>query len=354
MSNIFKKRMQLTGGTVSKNVRIQSNEIMNKTFSHDLGYRVCKLYSRDMMLLESSIEIKYQFSQTYTVNKDQVEYLVQFRPGYHPEKIYKDSDGVERLGFYLEIPDENSGVNEMWLIVGKNDKNSFIRYNILKCNWTFKWIKNNQIFSCLGVLRNRNNYNSGVWSDGFFTTVDNQTQFIIPSTLDTQTINYNDRFMISDSSIRPLVYEVSKIEDTFPCGTIKITLKQDHYNEHLDNVELKVCNYYDYPMEPEPPVQHQYKLIYSGASPIIYMGKSSRKIELSGEILFPHKILWKYSFDDKSLVSKEELTDFTIVENENYIEISSSVNLNNIGKILKVSCFLTEEVVSEIELEVKL
>ena len=162
MSNIFKKRMMLSGSTVAKNVRFQSDEIMNKTFSNDLGYRVCKLYNREMELLEESVEIKYQFSQNYTVNKDQVEYLAQFRPGYFPEKKYIDDDGIERLGFYLEIPDENSGNKEMWLIVGRNDKNSFIRYNILKCNWTFKWIKNNKIYSCLGVLRNRNNYNSGV------------------------------------------------------------------------------------------------------------------------------------------------------------------------------------------------
>lgn len=167
-------------------------------------------------------------------------------------------------------------------------------------------------------------------------------------------IDYNDRFMISDSLIRPLVYEVSKIEDTFPRGTIKLTLKQDHYNEHLDNVELQICNYYNYPMQPEVPIQLPYKLIYSGTSPIIYMGKSARKIELSGEILFPYKISWKYSFDNKILVTKDELTDFIIEENENYIEIASVVNLNNIGKILKVSCFLTEKVVTELELEVKL
>lgn len=354
MSEIFKKRMNLTGGTVSKSIRIQSNEIMDKTFSNDLGYRLCKLYSRNMELLEDSIEIKYQFSQTYTVNKDQVEYLAQFRPGYHPEKKYMDNDGVERLGFYLEIPDENTGINEMWLIVGKNDKNSFIRYNILKCNWTFKWIKNNKIYSCLGILRNRNNYNSGVWSDGFFTSVDNQTQFIIPSTLDTQTIDYNDRFMISDSSIRPLVYEVSKIEDTFPCGTIKITLKQDHYNEHLDNVELKICNYYDYPMKPETPVENQYKLIYFGTSPIIYMGKSKRVISLFSEEIIDFTPIWKYSIGDNLYATKETIENFIINENDKSITIKANVFIDNLGKIFKVSCFNGDILLCELELEVKL
>lgn len=35
-----------------------------------------------------------------------------------------EPDGIERFGFYIEIPDKNTGVHEMWLILGKNDKNS--------------------------------------------------------------------------------------------------------------------------------------------------------------------------------------------------------------------------------------
>ena len=196
MSDIFKKRMALCGNTVSDSIRIQSDEIMQKTFTNDLGYRQCKLYSRTMEYLED-VEIKYQYSQVYTINKDQVEYLAQFRPGYFPEKKYMEPDGIERFGFYIEIPDKNTGVHEMWLILGKNDKNSFIRYNILKCNWMFKWVKNKQIYSCLGIIRNRNNYNSGVWSDGFFTSVDNQSQFIIPTTPITETIDYNDKNVLA-------------------------------------------------------------------------------------------------------------------------------------------------------------
>ena len=96
MSDIFKKRMALCGNTVSDSIRTQSDEIMQKTFTNDLGYRQCKLYSRTMEYLED-VEIKYQYSQTYTINKDQVEYLAQFRPGYFPEKKYMDQDSIETL-----------------------------------------------------------------------------------------------------------------------------------------------------------------------------------------------------------------------------------------------------------------
>ena len=351
MSDLFQRRMAMHGETVSDSVRMESDVIKDKTFTNDLGYRKCKLYSRTMELLEPMIEIHYQYSQVYTLNKDQVEYLAQFRPGYHPEKKFKDPDGIERLGFYLEIPDKNTGVNELWLILGKNDKNNFIRYNILKCNWVFKWIKDGEIYSCLGVLRNRNNYNSGVWSDGFFTSVDNQAQFIVPTTPETELIDYNDRFMLSDSIVRPLVYEVSKIEDAFPCGASKFTLKQDHYNKAADNAVLKICNYYDPPGTPKESVKEKYELEYSGTTPTLRIGGSSRNIQVTPLYDETPPITWSYSFDGQDNLTKDELTDhFVIEEYTEHIIISAVKSFDNLGKVLKITA---SEIDAYIELEVK-
>ena len=159
VGDLLKARMRW--GTVGHKVRETSDAIMNKTFMNDLGWKIGKLYDQNGEFLEE-IDLKYQYSQNYTIAKDQVDYLVQFRPGYFPEKKYHCADGIERLGFYLELRDDNSGDMEKWLIVGRNDKNNFIRYNILKCNWVFKWVVGETVFSQPGVMRNRNNYNSGV------------------------------------------------------------------------------------------------------------------------------------------------------------------------------------------------
>lgn len=350
MSEIFKKRMALCGETVSDNIRIQSDEIMQKTFTNDLGYRQCKLYSRTMEYLED-VEIKYQYSQVYTINKDQVEYLAQFRPGYFPEKKYIEPDGIERFGFYIEIPDKNTGVHELWLILGKNDKNSFIRYNILKCNWMFKWIKNKQIYSCFGIIRNRNNYNSGVWSDGFFTSVDNQSQFIVPTTPITETIDYNDRFMLSDSMVRPLVFEVSKLEDTFPCGITKVTLKQDHFNKNTDNTELRICDYYDSPVIPQEPIKEDIILTCSGSTRTLRVGGSKREISIKNSTI-NNFVSWSYEFDGNILTADELSNDFEIYEGENALSIKALLNYDNLGKVIKITATLPNKQPSSIELEV--
>lgn len=162
MTDLFKARMQARGGSLAASTRKRSYAIDQKTFTHTTGWRVAKLYDSDMNMLEEKLDINFKYSQVYTINKDQVEYLVRFRPDFFPEKSYPSKDGIERMGFYLEFQDEKSGAVEKWLVLGRNDKDMFVSYNILKCNWTFRWIVDGVIYSCLGVARDRNNYNSGV------------------------------------------------------------------------------------------------------------------------------------------------------------------------------------------------
>lgn len=61
---------------------------------------------------------------------------------------------------------------------------------------------------------------------------------------DTRTINYEQRFFMSNNTLHPKVYQVTKIIDVTPQGIIKLSIKQDELNEKRDNLELMVCDYY--------------------------------------------------------------------------------------------------------------
>ena len=60
--------------------------------------------------------------------------------------------------------DENFDVNKLWMIVGRNDANEFVRYNIIKCNWNLKWVARvngeNRILNVWSAIRNANSYTS--------------------------------------------------------------------------------------------------------------------------------------------------------------------------------------------------
>lgn len=244
MSDLFNIRMNNMFNASSDDVSLANKTITNSnvitlaTFNNDPNYKKGMLYDWNLKALEE-VEFKFQKTKIYTIDKDQIEYMVQFKPGLNPEKKYAGNyykrDTRERLGFYLDIFDENTKSMEKWLIVGKDDRTYFDRYNALKCNWVFEWLDSEKKYrSCLGCVRDRNNYNSGIWSDGFTTTVQNQTSFIVPSNIDTIKINYNLRFMICDNIEHPKTYEVTKIMDTFPLGISKFILIQTHYNPHTD------------------------------------------------------------------------------------------------------------------------
>lgn len=224
---------------IGAQLREMSEMVMNETFSNNTGYRKGKLYDANMNEIDE-LEFKFHKVKTYTISKDQVEYHVQFRPGVNPEIDYPDVDYNNYLdkkykfNYYIDIFDDDTKQYDKWLIVGK-DTAEFDRYLVLKCNWTFEWLDHDGIYhNCLGCVRDRNSYNSGVWSDGFTTSVENQTMFIVPMNKDTMTIDYNIRFMITDNFLYPKVYEVTKVMDTLPVGCVKTILKQVHHNKHTD------------------------------------------------------------------------------------------------------------------------
>ena len=219
---------------VGEQIKEMSNMIMNETFSNTTTYRRGIIYDCNMQEIKE-MEFKFLKTKTYTIEKDQVEYMVQFRPGVNPEIDFDYSkDQKHRLGYYIDILDENTKMLEKWLIVGK-DKSEFDKYNVLKCNWVFEWLdENREYHKCLGCVRDRNSYNSGVWSDGFTTSVENQTAFFVPTNDETRGIDYGMRFMITDNPKHPKTYEITKVMDTFPLGATKIVLSQSHYNEHTD------------------------------------------------------------------------------------------------------------------------
>lgn len=212
----------------------QSNFILNDIFTNTSTYRRGMLYDSELNEIK---ELDFHFEKTniYAITGDQVDYMVSFRPNVNPEIDYdKSLDQKHRLGYYLDILDENTNLVEKWLIVGK-DSGIINRYNVLKCNWNFEWIDENRNYhTALGCVRDRSSYTSGIWSSDFSTTLKNETGFIVPCNKDTITINYGIRFMISDNELYPKTYQTTKLTDTYPLGIIKAVVSQSHYNEHTD------------------------------------------------------------------------------------------------------------------------
>jgi hypothetical protein len=258
----YKNYLSSRGNNLSQVKRIQSDKIMNSTFTADPTYKRVYILTKDGWKWEDA---KYQFHSAPSVAKDAVDYYLQFRPKVHYP-----------VGSYVIVPDDTSfDVNlseaeklnpfsqptdnrtQWWMIVGRDESNAFVRYMILKCDWDFRWIYKGKLMNCWACSKNANSYTSGVWRDNLSMSNDNLTSAFLPDTYhvygdkleelglyDTRTVMYLQRFFMSNNDLEPKIYQVTKVTDINPQGIIKLSIKQDELNEKRDNTELRVCDYY--------------------------------------------------------------------------------------------------------------
>lgn len=262
-------------GEIRKN---QSDAIMNATFTGDVGFR--RVYILDPERGWHYEDAKFARHSAPTIIKDQVDSYLQFRPKVHypvGSYVFIPDDKSPKLNIDFEHPFDGD-VSNLWLIVGKSDSKQFVRYLVLRVNWKLRWVvgygDRKQVYSCWAVARSANSYTSGVWNDHYTTGLDNLTGCWLPNTyyvygdrleefelFDSRTIKLQTRTMITVNDINPNCYVVTKNGDMHPRGLFKLSLKADDFNPKRDNVELKVCDYYnntgdiiveDPPREPDP------------------------------------------------------------------------------------------------------
>ena len=322
-------------GTLGQQIKKMSNMVFDETFSNNTTYRKGMIYDQNMNELEE-MEFKFIKTKTFTVDKDLVEYWVQFKTGINPEIMFdKSEDQRHRMGYYIDVWDDNSKEIKKWLIVSK-DQSEFDRYLVLECNWLFEWLDHDRVYhKCLGCLRNQNSYNSGIWASDFSTQVEDQMKFIVPANDETKTIDYNIRFMLSDNDLIPKTYEISKVLDTFPIGTIQCTLAQTLYNKHTDfcgkdfdyfgdNSIHRVCDFYQSSIKPdkdistgEVPQTTNWKLF--GSNEELYVYGYPQVITAIPEKETTLKVKWKLFIDNEDVISKLD-NDYTDDMTETFID----------------------------------
>lgn len=261
--NQYKAYLSAHGRNEAEIKKNQSDYNIDKTFKRDPTYKRVYILTSEGWKFEDA---KYQFHVANSILKDAVDYYLQFRPKIHYP-----------VGSYVIIPDDTSfDINlteeqllnpfaqpvedrtQWWLIVGRTDSNAFVRYNVIKCNWNFKWVYKGKICESFGAVRNANSYTSGVWVNEISTQLDNITSAWLPDVVNTygvqnlnrlnldnnQSIIYGQRFMLGNSIFYPRCFFTTKVQDLTPKGIIKLTLKQDDFNENRDEPRYGVCDYY--------------------------------------------------------------------------------------------------------------
>lgn len=354
MFDNYKSRMIHRGSNMSEMLRMQSNMVIEQTWDRDPNYRQVYVVRVNCGLPEVSdnqdlIDAKFNVASYQTLASDEVAYTLQFRHGEtnrHPEIT---------IGSYVYMKDED-GVWKWWLICHLDERPQFRQYQILECNWTFSWVKGGQIYHCLGVQRYQNSYNSGAWPGDRTTAVDNITSMWLPTNVETQTIGYDQRFLISDEGrIPPICFAVSKIEDTTPVGITKFKLTQSTFDPVHDNVELMLAGYYNNNVEPveldiDTKLAGTATIAYSGTTATVKVGGSYKTFTptFSNEGVTVDR--WFVS-DGNGDISAD-IENYIIEYDGENLKLKVAQNYNLIGTVLIVQVVGSDGSMAEVSVEV--
>lgn len=285
--------------TLGQIYKEESDFLMEETWDNSIASKTCYIYDHfhddfftdeygitrslaEGMTYENTnktkIDAKFIVKSYQSMDKDQVEYYLMFRPSqpvrfnegddlyYYETDFRKRYSATFPIGLWVDLPDDK-GVYHKWLICRNEPANQFPKYLILPANYELMWVeKNNEKrikrrMWC--VLRQQMSYTSGVYIDRVFGHTDNQNKLILPMNSITEKFWYTDddsknmRVIVSALMENPTVWKITKCESASPLGLQKLTLYTNFFNEHTDYVNLETgemyANYFDSEIAPTDP-----------------------------------------------------------------------------------------------------
>lgn len=158
MFETYRRRMECRGSTMSEMLNKQSDIVLERTWHRDPNYRKVYVVNVKEGLpsvkpTSEPIDVKFNVRTYQAITSDEAAYMLQFRSG--AEKEHPEI----QIGSYVYMEDED-GDWKWWMLVHLDERPQFRQWQILECNYLFKWVTNGKIYNCLGIHRIQQSYNS--------------------------------------------------------------------------------------------------------------------------------------------------------------------------------------------------
>nr|DAH30160.1 MAG TPA: hypothetical protein [Caudoviricetes sp.] len=382
--------------TIGQIYKEQSDWAMEQAWDNDIQSKICYIYDfyhddqprlAEGMTYENTtktrIDAKFIVKSYQSMDKDQVDYYIQFKPTQKThfsegdELYYFETDYRKKyhndnfIGLFIDIPNDEN-IYEKWMILRTEPANQFPKYLILKCNYELMWIENNGTEKIKrrmwSVLKMQSSYNSGLWTDLRFTSQENQDKVWLPLNPITEKIWYtnesskNMRVLVSSFTDNAIAWQISKVENAQPLGIQKLTLYQDFFDQHRDYIEKDSdgniigmwASYFDSEITPTDPSTPTTPL----SSITARISASTSTIKVGGS----YKNLTVNLFNDSNEDITTEYADATFtwtcfIDNEDWTDkvtwragteynqkkVKFPSDASTIGKILSVKCEITKD-----------
>ena len=361
---------------------IQSKICYIYDFYHDDQPRLAEGMTYDNTT-KTRIDAKFIVKSYQSMDKDQVDYYIQFKPTQKThfsegdELYYFETDYRQKyhndnfIGLFIDIPNDEN-IYEKWMILRTEPANQFPKYLILKCNYELMWIENNGTEKIKrrmwSVLKMQSSYNSGLWTDLRFTSQENQNKVWLPLNPITEKIWYtnesskNMRVLVSSFTDNAIAWQISKVENAQPLGIQKLTLYQDFFDQHRDYIEKDTdgniigmwASYFDSeiaPTDPSTPTTPPSSITarISASTSTIKVGGSYKNLTVNLFNDSNEDITTEYAdatFTWTCFIDNEDWTDkvtWRAGTEYNQKKVKFPNDASTIGKILSVKCEITKD-----------
>lgn len=377
--------------TIGQIYKEESDWAMEQTWDNDIQSKICYIYDfyhddqprlAEGMTYENTtktrIDAKFIVKSYQSMDKDQVDYYIQFKPTQKThfsegdELYYFETDYRKKyhndnfIGLFIDIPNDEN-IYEKWMILRTEPANQFPKYLILKCNYELMWIENNGTEKIKrrmwSVLKMQSSYNSGLWTDLRFTSQENQDKVWLPLNPITEKIWYtnesskNMRVLVSSFTDNAIAWQISKVENAQPLGVQKLTLYQDFFDQHRDYIEKDSdgniigmwASYFDSeitPTDPSTPTTPPSSITarISASTSTIKVGGSYKNLTVNLFNDSNEDITTEYAdatFTWTCFIDNEDWTDkvtWRAGTEYNQKKVKFPSDTSTIGKILSVKC----------------
>ena len=378
MFDLYRKRLSVSGSTQSDCFRADHDNIMNASFCHDPNYKKC-------LINGYTVDAKFQLGSTTDVDDDRSYYYLEFRPDEPLLGVTYNDDGTSilpqiRIGAIIDMPEKHPLVSDYdwwttreadpqyrgcyvaedgtyyrrWMIADILRHDQDRKYIILECDWCLNWIDSNRVrHKQLGVMRVRNSYSSGIYEKYYMTQVEAQDAIWLPTTDETKTLTYDQRFLISDNELHPQAYKLSGIYTTKPVGLTRLILTQV-VTETDDDSENMLANglsgYTEVTNDTNPPgvVVPSGELFYvtgsNNTEDTIFMDYNRNTFSI--EVVEPSNESLKhdYSYDwiaEPIDIDQKYFNNITLSATQNTCKVFVPMSLKVINKHLRIICNVT-------------
>lgn len=391
MFDLYKKRLGVHGATPSNYLKNSHDEAVNASFCFDPNYKQC-------LINGYKIDTKFQRGSTTDVDDDRPYYYLEFRPDEPLLNVTYNNDGTPinpqiYIGAIIDMPEDHPLISDYdWWINRESDpkhRGCYItedgtyyrrwmiadilrheqdrKYIIQECDWCLNWIDANRVrHKQLGVMRVRNSYSSGIFEKYYMTQVEAQDSIWIPTTEETKTLTYDQRFLISDNELHPQAYKLSGVYTTKPVGLTRLILTQvvtESDDDFVNMLANGLSGYVDQIETPEVEEPDAPPLFYvtgsNNTEDVIFMDYDRNTFSV--EITEPandsvrHDYLYEWSVEPVDADSRSQqyfdaitLSDTTQSLCKIFVPLSLKLINKHLRVICNVTCVQTGEVKSHI------